>query len=460
MLPTVLAAVLAVPLAAHAASSSSSPEAPAFPAAAGVPGPLAPGTGTDLRPVFNLKYKGGTDMEFVTIKGRDYAVVPSERTSGGGIGMLRMIDITNPAKPKLTGVLSCNVTQNDVQVHGTIVWMGVDGSVRDDQCFQQAGAKPALGVVAVDISNPAKPRGVGFVPIAKGAHNTTVHPNGKFLYVSDSELTPYTSDAPGSQLGRINVIDVSNVKKMKEIYTLPLPTGLSSHDITFNTNGKTAYSAAITQTLVLDMENPAKPTIAHTIIDPAINISHGADPTPDGKYLLVTDEQAGAAANGVCNLGGVHVYDLTVPVPVKVGFYPFSPANSLLATTNSGNTTCTAHVLDYAPDGKTFSTAGYAAGVRIVDSTALIATPKELASFTALDADTWSAKTYKNKKYLFANDLARGFDVFEWVPGLGAVDTRTPAQKRFNVQRIGATMFMNGAWCAEPKAATKALHTH
>ncbi|MBK5306826.1 MAG: hypothetical protein JJD92_09090 [Frankiaceae bacterium] len=456
MLPTVLAALLAVPLAAHATGSS---PAPTFPAAAGVAGALAEGTGTDLRPVANIAYKGGTDMEFVTIKGRHYAVVPSER-SGGGTGMLRMIDITNPAKPRLAGVLSCNVTQNDVQVHGTTVFMGVDGGVRDDECFQQAGARPALGVVAVDISNPAKPRGVGFVPIKYGAHNTTVHPNGKYLYVSDSELTPKQNDAPGSQLGRINVVDVRNLKKMKEIYTLPLPTGLSSHDITFNKKGDTAYSAAITQTLVLDMENPAKPTIAHTIIDPAVNISHGADPTPDGKYLLVTDEQVGAAANGVCNVGGVHVYDLTTgPVPVKVGYYPFNPANSLTATTNSQVLTCTAHVLDYGPAG-TFSNAGYAAGVRIVDASALIGTPKELASFTALDADTWSAKQYKSKKYLFANDLARGFDVFEWVPGLGAVDTRTSTHKRFGVQRLGTTMFMNGAWCAEPQGAPKSLHAH
>ena len=458
LLPTVLAALLAVPLAAHATGSS---PAPSFPAAAGVPGPVASGTGTDLRPVASISYKGGTDLEFVTINGRDYAVAPSEKARGG-TGLLRLIDITNPAKPRLTGVLSCNVTQNDVQVRGTTVFMGVDGGVADDACFQQAGAKPALGVIAVDISNPAKPRGVGFTPIKYGAHNTSLHPSGDYLYVSDSELTPKQSEAPGSQLGRINVIDVRNLKKMKEVFTLPLPTGLSSHDITFNKKGTRAYSAAITQTLILDTTDAAKPSIKTTIIDPAINISHGADPTPDEKYLLVTDEQAGAAANGVCNVGGVHVYDLTVEAaPVKVGYYPFNPANSLTATTNSQVLTCTAHVLDYGPTGKTFSNAGYAAGVRIVDTGSLIGTPKELASFTAVDADTWSAKQYKDKRFLFANDLARGFDVFEYVPGLGPVDTRTPMQKRYGVKRVGTTLFMNGAWCAEPQGtATKASHTH
>ena len=460
LLVSTLAVALAVPLSAHAARSS----APAaFPVEAGVPGPVASGTGTDLKPVASISYKGGTDMEFVTIKGRDYAVAPSERVTGG-IGMLRMIDITNPVKPKLVGALSCNVTQNDVQVHGTTVYMGVDGGVRDDACFSQLGVKPALGVVAVDISNPAKPRSIGFVKIKYGAHNTTIHPSGDWLYVSDSELVPATGEAPGSQTGRINVIDVRNVKKMKEVFTLPLPTGLSSHDVTFNKKGNRAYSAAITETLILDTENPAKPVIAHYLADPAVNISHGADPTPDEKYLLVTDEQSGAAANGVCNVGGVHVYDLTTgPVPVKVGFYMFSPLNSLLATTNSQNLTCTAHVLDYSADGKTFSNAGYAAGVRIVDATSMVGAPKELASFTAVDADTWSAKSYKDKRFLFSNDLARGFDVFQHVPGLGQVDTRTPMQKRFDVRRLGSTTFMDGAWCAEPQgklAAVTAAHAH
>jgi hypothetical protein len=458
MLPTVLAAVLAVPLAAHATSS---PEvAPAFPVAAGVPGPLAEGTGTDLRPVANIKYKGGTDMEFVTIKGRDYAVTPSEKAHGG-TGFLRMIDITNPAKPVVAGVLSCNVTQNDVQVRGTTVFMGVDGGVVDDTCFQQAGARPALGVIAIDISNPANPRGVGFVPIKYGAHNTSLHPSGKYLYVSDSELTPKSGDAAGSQLGRINIVDVRNLKKMKETYTLPLPTGLSSHDISFNKKGTRGYSAAISETLILDTTDPGKPSILTTIVDPAINISHGADITPDEKYMLVTDEQAGAAGNGVCNVGGVHVYDISVEAaPVKVGYYAFSPVNSLTATTNSNVLVCTAHVLDYGPTGKTFSNAGYAAGVRIVDTSSLIGVPAELASFTAVDADTWSAKQYKNKKYLFANDLARGFDVFEYVPGLGAVDTRTATQKRFGVHRVGTTMLMNGAWCAQPGGTAKVSHTH
>jgi hypothetical protein len=449
LLPVAAAAVLIAPLAAVAAPA---PAAVAFPEEAGTQGTPAQGTGVDLTPVSNWSYKGGTDLEFATIGKRDYAIAPAQ----GAMGGLRIFDLTaNPAKPPLVGFLPCTVSQNDVQVRGTTVFMGVDGSVKDAECFGQAKATPALGVLAVDISKPKQPRAVGFVPIPLGAHNTTLHPGGQYLYVSDSELTPVESEPVGRQLGRINVVDVRNLKAMKEVFTLPLPTGLSSHDIDFNTKGDRAYSAALTETLILDTTDPAKPTIATTILDPAVNISHGADLSPDETHLYVTDEQAGAAANGVCNVGGVHVYDLTTPVPVKTGYYAFSPVDSLLATTNSLNVTCTAHVLDYGPTGKTFSNAGYAAGVRIVDTTTRLGIPADMASFTPLDADTWSAKQYKNPKYLYANDLARGFDVYEYTEGKGAVDTRTAKQIQYKISRIGKTTFFDGAWCADPKGLRK-----
>jgi hypothetical protein len=450
LLPLALLALLASPMVA--------PSSAAFDERAGHRGTPARGTGVDLTPVSNWSYTGGTDLEFATIKGRDYAVVPSE-SAHSGFGALRIFDLTkNPAVPPLVGYLECNVTQNDVQVRGTTVFMGVDGGVKGTQCFDDLGVGAALGVLAISIADPRHPRPIGFVKIPKGAHNTSLHPSGKWLYVSDSELTPVTDGAdPLAHTGRIEVVDVRDARHMKHVLTLGLPTGLSSHDISFNKKGTRAYSAALTETLILDTSNPAKPSILTTILDPAINISHGADITPDQTHLYITDEQAGAAANGVCNVGGVSVYDISNELaPVKTGFYAFNPANSLTATTNSDVLTCTAHVLDYGPTGTTFSNAGYAAGVRIVDTVGRIGLPKELASFTPIDADTWSAKQYKDKRYLYANDLARGFDVYRWTPGLGPVDTRTANERRYDVRRVGLTTFMAGAWCAQPQGS----HAH
>lgn len=393
------------------------------PASASTTAPLAQGVGKDMVPVAHIPYTSGTDIEFATVKGRDYAVAPSEGSNGG----LRIIDISRPEKPRLTGFLSCPVTQNDVQVRGTLVLMGVDGGVSsadsDAPCFSRIGTRAELGLLVVSIADPARPRTVGFVPVPYGVHNSTWHPGGRYAYVSDSELTPQVTPTPG---GRIQIVDLANPAKPRLVSTFMLVGDrMSTHDITFNKSGTRAYVAALQETYILDTTTPAEPKVIARIEDPSINISHGADPTPDGKYLLVTDEQAGAAANGVCNVGGVHVFDLTVEAaPVKVGFWTLDPTNSLTATTNSGNLTCTAHVLDYAPDGKTWTNGDYAAGVRVVAATNLLGRPAELAYFTPDDADTWSAKTYKNPRYVFANDLNRGFDVYRWEPGRGTVNTR------------------------------------
>ncbi len=415
--------------------------------------PVAKGVGKDLTPVAHIQYPGGSDLEFATIKGHQYAVAPSLSGSEGG---LRLINIDKPERPKVTGFLRCNVSQNDVQVRGTLVLMGIDGGDAagdaEDPCFTQLKVEPAKGLMVIDIANPAKPKAIGFLKVPLGVHNSTWHPAGRFVYISDSELKPDTTQQPGAMGGRVHIVDLANPRKPKLVKIMPLPANvLSSHDITFNKKGNRAYFAALSTTLIVDTTTPADPKIITTIVDPSINISHGADPTPDGKYLLVTDEQAGAAANGVCNVGGVHVFDISVEAaPVKVGFYFFDPTNSATATTNDNNLTCTAHVLDYAADGKTWSNAGYAAGVRINSATALIGKPTELAWFTPDDANTWSAKSYKNPRYLFANDMTRGFDVYKWEPGKGAVNTRSGGSK---VAFRGPTTFGPGQYCFNTQAS-------
>ncbi|HWL34908.1 MAG TPA: hypothetical protein VNQ77_01820 [Frankiaceae bacterium] len=411
----VLASVIALPFLAVPASG----------AAPYTGDPLAKGVGKDIVPVAHIAYKSGTDIEFATVKGHDYAVAPSQGNAGG----LRLINIDKPERPKVTGFLSCPVSQNDVQVRGSLVLLGVDGGTSaadsDAPCFRQIKQEAKTGLLVISIANPAKPVSIGFVPISYGVHNATWHPGGRYVYISDSELTPDTGIPPG---GRIQIVDIGNPRKPKHVSTFKLiGDRMSTHDITFNKKGNRAYIAALQETYILDTTSPAEPKEIARIEDPSINISHGADPTPDGKYLLVSDEQAGAIANGVCNVGGVHVFDLTVEaVPVKVGFWTMNPANSITATTNSNTLTCTAHVLDYAANGKTWTNANYAAGIRVNSATEVIGRPTELAYFTPDDANTWSAKTYKDPRYIFANDLSRGFDVYKWVPGKGVTNTRTP----------------------------------
>ena len=386
----------------------------------------------------------GTDIEFTRLRlggrQRDFALAGSYRNG------LQIIDISKPTKPRIASVYDCAIAQGDVQVfkrgRRTYVAYTADDISSETNttsgCYKDAGAraytKTPYGTFIADVTNPRRPKTVSFVPLAVGSHNQTVHPNGRFLYNSNSDL---------DGIGTIEVINISNFDKPKRVATLDLIGGLDSHDITFNSKGTRAYSAAVSHTLVLDTRKAAKPKIIGRILDPAINIHHQADPVTIndpllGKrtFLVVTDELAGAAGNGACPGGGLHIYDITGELernPVKVGFYNMPEIKTAGDGQVGGESlTCTSHVLRMYPKQKIMTIAWYNAGVRVVDISGLAgvsvgANPsvgsvgagmKEIGYYYFPNSDTWSAKTNKFSKdgsfYLYGNDYARGFDVYRF----------------------------------------------
>jgi hypothetical protein len=423
----------------------------------GVAGPAAPAAeeGThsaNLKHIKTVKYKGmygqelpfGTDLEFATInvngKKRDFAL------GGTYDNGLQIVDITNPEKSKIASVYDCSVAQGDVQVFNQgkkiyATYAADDiGSNTESTCYKDIGAKKFLetpyGSFIVDITNPYKPKTAGFYQLSAGSHNQSVHPSGKFMYNSNNDI-----DAEAS----IEIVDISNVAKPKQIGTLSIAPGLDSHDITFNKKGDRAYSAAVTHSVVIDTSDPAKPTVIGRIFDPAINIHHQADPITledpvlgKREFLVVTDELAGAAGNGFCPGGGLHVYDITDQLeaaPIKVGYWNAPQASMAgVGPTGGVSLTCTSHVLRMYPKQKLMTIAWYNAGVRVIDISGLLgvsvgAAPavgnigagmKEIGYYYFPTSDTWSAKTNRIAKdgsfYLFGNDMNRGLDVYKFDP--------------------------------------------
>ncbi len=366
------------------------------------------GEGKGLKLIANVPYASGSDMEFTTIKGRDYAFTGSFASVEDG-GGLHVIDITNPEKPKEVAWLKCPVYQNDIQIShdNKTVIMAADSAGGPESCLA-VGKK---GFMTVDISNPKKPKPIGFGEIARGSHNTTVHPTKPFLYNSDSDLT---------RPGEIEIWSIKNPAKPEKIGAVVTP-GLSPHDISFNKKGTMAVTAGIDTFELFDTTDPAKPTLKFVMQCPGCSITHDAKFTPDSKGLIIGDEGGGGGPYP-CPGGALYFYSLQGDtVPVLTGIY--EPGEVLFARDDQGGLGgCTAHVFDISDDGKKVAISWYTAGTRYLD----VSSPngatfgeremgvKELGWFQPDGGNTWSSKFYKGP-YIFSNDINRGFDVFKIV---------------------------------------------
>jgi hypothetical protein len=393
----------------------------------------------------------GTDIEFARISGRDYAF------AGTYYNGLQIVDITNPARPEKTAVYDCAVLQGDVQVFPqdgrVLATYTADSTFKDigvnSRCGRDLGIKAGqLGTVILDVTNPAKPTSVGFAEVPEGSHNMTVHPSGDYLYNSNSDLlvrTPLGPATTTSASPKITIFDIKDPAQPRKVQDFPLqyvPTSLGSesHDITFSADGTRAYSAALSQTLILDTTDPEKPKQIAQILDPTIEVSHGADPIrlekKDGTFrdfLLISDEHAGAATGTHCPGGGVHIYDITGTLessPRKMGVW-------YIAESKPSTATCTAHVFRMHGEQGLFTIAWYDQGVRVVDVQGLAEEPvpsvpfvvsgdghglTEIGRHTFDDVNTWSFKTNRIRSdgsfFGFGNDLGRGLDVYRF-SGLG-----------------------------------------
>ncbi len=418
------------------------------------------GTGRAMRFVANLQYdrsggaQDGSDIEFMRLGDRRFALAG---TLGKG---MQIIEITNPREPRRVAVYDCDISQGDIQVwtrgDRVIASYTADGTVGAEGAASRCGkdlrlAADDAGTVLVDLTRPRYPRTLSFLPVPRGSHNMTIHPSGAYLYNSNSDLI--TSTEP-----TITIYDVRNPARPQKVrdYRIPfVPTSLGSesHDITFNASGTRAYSAALSQTLVLDTRDPRNPRLVSQIIDPTVNVTHQADPVTltrkDGTkrtVLIITDERAGAAASAECPGGGLHLYDITGAKersPEKIGTW-FIPA-----TTVQDGATCTSHVLRIYPRQRMATIAWYAQGVRVLDISRLAtvqADPlavalgdgvgiKEVGHYVLPDSDTWSFKTDQINRdgsfYGYGNDLVRGFDVYRFTGRtIGDVAPLRPADLR------------------------------
>ena len=386
---------------------------------------------------------GGTDIEFARIRGRQYAFAGSYENG------MQIFDISNPGSTRLVGVYDCDITQGDIQifrqrderrrVYATYTSDTVNGGKgRCNREAQRLGydmqTSEKNGTFIVDVTNPRRPKTVSFIEVKQGSHNMTVHPDGNYMYNSNSDLI--TSITPA-----IEIIDISNPREPKALPEeewldlTPLPgLGTESHDITFSDDGRRAYSAALSHGVIIDTTNPAKPEIISEWDDETINVWHQADPFSIGgrDFVIAEDEYAGAAGGPHCPSGGVHVYEVTGELekaPVKVGYWNIDE----IRATSSATGRCTAHVFDVHEDEQIMTIAFYNGGVRVVDLSGLLnadatsiglgdnatgGAMREIGFYRFDGMDSWAAKTPFIERdgdfHLYGNDQQRGLDVYRF----------------------------------------------
>ncbi|HKY52363.1 MAG TPA: hypothetical protein VJP45_13995 [Candidatus Limnocylindria bacterium] len=467
---------------------------------------LLPRSARDLQHVANICGFVGTDLEFqsrVDASGatRDYVFLG---TMGAG---LRIFDITDPEHPTFAGAYTDPGWQNDVQVRGDLAVIGFDpvsgAAPTASLCLRAKGASGGEDLVRLLYDTASATFTTQLIDCVShspggGAHNSTLHPDGQWLAVSN----------PRGH-GSVDVVDlrgatpvlryriVQNGTLTHANCVLPAPgrcvsTGRdgtwSPHDIHFSRDGRTMYVAAVgNDTVLVDVRDVLVGGVRIVSVVPNdrngdggvaddahdISISHQSDVTPDGKILIVTDERGGGLQETRCNtdpsgvIGGAHFWALgsiggqpasqgaSPATPKRLGawFYPapplapdpLDPTLRGLVPFGRGERGCTIHVLRIGGNGSSspgpaaggldgvsrlsarqFSVAHYGAGVWLVDFSKPASSNDRIAESPLTTwgntigwnvmpgADTWSGKEYKG--YVYAGDMARGFDVFRITP--------------------------------------------
>jgi len=170
--------------------------------------------------------------------------------------------------------------------------------------------------------------------------------------------------------------------------------------------------------------------------DQGVSVSHEVDPSPDGKFLFVTDERGGGVVppgsscapgpgNPIGN-GGMHVFDISDPANPQYAKMPDGKKAVFISNNVLPEPTfCNIHVIEQVPDEARIFAAWYSQGIKIVDYEVDengAWTFNEVGHYTLPGAQTWASEFFKivdnadgtRTYYVMASDIGRGIDVYSF----------------------------------------------
>jgi len=183
--------------------------------------------------------------------------------------------------------------------------------------------------------------------------------------------------------------------------------------------------------------------------DDGVAISHEADPTPDHRFMFVTDERGGgvvppgsSCSPGLDNPfgnGGAHAFDISDPSNIQYATTPDgAKAVYISDAVVPAETFCDIHVIELLPGEQRFIAAYYTQGIKIVDyfvDGAGNIEFRETSSFTLPNANTWAAEDFKivdnpdgtRTYFMAADDIHRGIDILSWTGTPNPTGAQAPA---------------------------------
>jgi hypothetical protein len=149
----------------------------------------------------------------------------------GSFHGLQVYDITDPTSPVLRATLPCPGGQNDVSVHGDLLFMSVEETRGRLDCGPQGVAEPVSperfrGVRIYDVSDVEHPRQVAAVQTCRGSHTHTLVPDPDdpahvYLYVSGTSQVRPAEELAGCS-DRLPEEDPNTSRFQIEVIEVPL----------------------------------------------------------------------------------------------------------------------------------------------------------------------------------------------------------------------------------------------
>ena len=366
---------------------------------------------------------------------------------GGNYNGFTVYDVSNPKAPTVAVQVLCPGSQNDISVHGKLLFLGTDSQRTNDSCDNAASTTAVPGerwegIKVFDISDPRTPRYLKSVKTTCGSHTQTLIP-GKgrdrsvYLYVSSYNLAGVDQPNCAMPHDLISIVKVplANPTAAAVVATpVVFPDGgyegsptqaatSGCHDITAYPKKDIAAGACMGDGVLFDISDRAAPKVITTVRD-TVNFAfwHSATFNNSATKVVFTDELGGGGA-ATCNpqiepnRGADAIYDIVGHGKrSKLVFRSYFK----IPRTNADTENCVAHngSLIPVPGRDIMVQAWYQGGISVWDFTNS-RRPVELAywergpiSLTQpVGGGSWSAYWYNG--YIYSNDIAKGIDVLQ-----------------------------------------------